>query len=295
MSPQEPTIEDAIGVVKDNQIELVQEQSDDDKKQTDQTPIFASATYSYPEVGALSEYNADAFHSNTNETSDNRAEEDEADGGVWKQKYANLLAGYNEQHDELEDLKEELEDLNYFMGKEQSKAREMKVANCTLQEDLAVMRHDRDKLFEECITMKTLLASRDKDVESLVAQVNLLIQVGTIKRRDSYQEARASLTDVRSPDSPGGMMRSFGNLFSSSSQDISAGPPARQGRCASETRQVRRTSETRQVKRTSESSVRSNRSISFDQTDSSGDEDDMPRASGWRKSWRALSEEADAQ
>jgi hypothetical protein len=143
------------------------------------------------------------------------AVESEAADDVWKQKYASLLRDYNAQHDEVEDLWEEVEDAKYFLGKTKVKRREMKVANHALEKEVAAMRDDRDKLFEECLMMKALLTSRDQDIESLVAQVNLLIQVGTITRSDSRQDSKESTNASQSRDIRGaGKIRGLSAFFS---------------------------------------------------------------------------------
>jgi hypothetical protein len=186
----------------------------------------------------------------------------ESEANEWKHKYASLLRDYNEQHDEVEDLREEVEDANYFLGKEQLKRRDMKVANHELQKEVEGVLHDRDKLFEECLMMKALLTSRDQDIGSLVAQVNLLIQVGTIRRFDSPPAANESTTSISSQSPRGaGMMKGLSALFSQSSSS-----------------QV----ENKQVKRT--------RSVlSFGAPNS---EDEMKTAvAPWRNSWSSLSQE----
>ena len=114
----------------------------------------------------------------------------------WKQKYKRLLADYNDQGEDLEEVKDELSAAESLLSKEKTKRRQRDATHAELKEDLQRTLNDREKLYEECAKMKRLLESRDQDIASLVGQVNLLIQVGSMTRSDGD-----SITDVSSDPS----------------------------------------------------------------------------------------------
>ena len=117
-------------------------------------------------------------------------------GHNWKQKYKRLLADYNDQGEDLEEVKDELSAAEYLLSKEKTKRLQMDATQAILKEDLQGTLDDCEKLYEQCAKMKRLLESRDQDIASLVGQVNLLIQVGSMTRSDGD-----SITDVSSDPS----------------------------------------------------------------------------------------------
>jgi len=64
--------------------------------------------------------------------------------------------------------------------RERTELRQMRVAQAELVHDYGVVLEDRDKLFDECIELKRLLAIKDNQIGSLAGQVKLLVQMGTL-------------------------------------------------------------------------------------------------------------------
>jgi hypothetical protein len=123
-----------------------------------------------------------------------------ADSKKWKQQYKSLLADYQDQQEDLEEVNYELSDTHILLCEEKTKRLQANAKHAELKEDL-------EKLYGECDKMKQLLASRDQKIASLVGQVNLLIQVGSMKRLDGESTTDASSEQSRS--------RSNRSLFSS--------------------------------------------------------------------------------
>jgi hypothetical protein len=119
-----------------------------------------------------------------------------ADSKKWKQQYKSLLADYQDQQEDLEEVNCELSETQILLCEEKTKRLQANAKHAELKEDL-------DKLYGECGRMKRLLASRDQNIASLVGQVNLLIQVGSMKRSDGD-----SITDASSEQSKRGSTRS---------------------------------------------------------------------------------------
>ena len=140
-------------------------------------------------------------------------------GYKWKQKYKRLLADYNDQDEDLKEVKDELSVTEYLLSKEKIKRRQMNATHAELKEDFQGLLDDREKLYEECAKMKKLLASRDQDIASLVAQVNLHIQVGTMKLLDGYSTTDGSSEQSRndsnraSSSDTGSVISSLGSFF----------------------------------------------------------------------------------
>ena len=134
-----------------------------------------------------------------------------ADSKKWKQQYKSLLADYQDQQEDLEEVNYELSDTQILLCEEKTKRLQANAKHAELKEDL-------DKLYGECVRMKQLLASRDQNIASLVGQVNLLIQVGSMKRSDGD-----SIADESSDQSRRGSNRSLlssdkGSVISSSNR-----------------------------------------------------------------------------
>ena len=111
------------------------------------------------------------------------------DSKKWKQQYKSLLADYQDQQEDLEEVNYDLSETQILLCEEKTKRLQANAKHAELKEDL-------DKLYGECGRMKRLLASRDQNIASLVGQVNLLIQVGSMKRSDGE-----SITDESSDQS----------------------------------------------------------------------------------------------
>ena len=64
--------------------------------------------------------------------------------------------------------------------RERIELRQMRIAQAELIHDYKAVVKDRDRLFEECIEMKRLLAIKDNEITSLAGNVKLLVQVGML-------------------------------------------------------------------------------------------------------------------
>ena len=126
------------------------------------------------------------------------------DSKKWKQQYKSLLADFQDQQEDLEKVKDELSDTQHLLSEEKAQRRQTNAMYADLKEDLRSKIDDREKLYEECVKVKQLLASRDQNIASLVGQVNLLIQVGSMKRSDGD-----SITDESSDKFRRGSNRSM--------------------------------------------------------------------------------------
>ena len=131
-----------------------------------------------------------------------------ADSKKWKQQYKSLLADYQDQQEDLEEVNYDLSETQILLCEEKTKRLQANAKHAELKEDL-------EKLYGECDKMKQLLASRDQKIASLVGQVNLLIQVGSMKRSDGESTTNASSDQSRS--------RSNGSLLSSDKGSVISG------------------------------------------------------------------------
>lgn len=100
----------------------------------------------------------------------------------WARKYHHLVADFEDQHEELEDLHDEVRDVKDALKEEKRRCSRYKSEAAEMKRDLKAVVADRENLYQECLKMKELLKQRDADRDSLVAQVNLLIQVGNMNK-----------------------------------------------------------------------------------------------------------------
>lgn len=103
----------------------------------------------------------------------------------WARKYHHLVADFEDQHEELEDLHDEVRDVKDALKEEKRRCSRYKSEAAEMKRDLKAVVADRENLYQECLKMKELLKQRDADRDSLVAQVNLLIQVGNMNKTSS--------------------------------------------------------------------------------------------------------------
>ena len=74
------------------------------------------------------------------------------DSKKWKQQYKSLLADYQDQQEDLEEVNYELSETQILLCEEKTKRLQANAKHAGLKEDL-------DKLYGECDKMKQLLAS----------------------------------------------------------------------------------------------------------------------------------------
>ena len=136
-----------------------------------------------------------------------------ADSKKWKQQYKSLLADYQDQQEDLEEVNYDLSETQILLCEEKTKRLQANAKHAELKEDL-------DKLYGECGRMKRLLASRDQNIASLVGQVNLLIQVGSMKRSDGESTTDASSEQSRSRSNRSLLSSETGSIISGSNRSL---------------------------------------------------------------------------
>lgn len=109
---------------------------------------------------------------------------------IWEKMYEHAKLELEENAKEIHDLKEKLADTNSLLNAERGKVRHLHALNKRLEQDVDQVWFDQEELHRESIMSKQLLASKDKEIESLVAQINLLIQVGTMRRSETNRNRR---------------------------------------------------------------------------------------------------------
>jgi chromosome segregation ATPase len=142
------------------------------------------------------------------------------DSKKWKQQYKSLLADFQDQQEDLEKVKDELSDTQHLLSEEKAQRRQTNAMYADLKEDLRSRIDDREKLYEECVKVKQLLASRDQNIASLVGQVNLLIQVGSMKRSDGESTTDASSEQSRSRSNRSLLSSETGSIISGSNRSL---------------------------------------------------------------------------
>jgi len=115
---------------------------------------------------------------------------------IWEKMYKHVKHELEENTKEIQILKEKLAEMNYLLNTEKGRVRHLNAINKRLERDIDEISFDQEELHRDSIMSRQLLASKDKEIESLVAQINLLIQVGTMRRSDTSRSRRASELDT---------------------------------------------------------------------------------------------------
>lgn len=84
----------------------------------------------------------------------------------------------------IEELKTHLEDTVALLNVEKGRSRRLQAVNKRLERDIDRITFDQEELYKESEITEHLLESKDKEIESLLAQINLLVQIGTMKEKD---------------------------------------------------------------------------------------------------------------
>mmetsp|Transcript_19684 Transcript_19684/g.29209 ORF Transcript_19684/g.29209 Transcript_19684/m.29209 type:complete len:150 (-) Transcript_19684:328-777(-) len=103
---------------------------------------------------------------------------------IFKGMYDNAKLKLKESLKEIDNLKEKLAELNALLRSERRKADHSLEINKRLKREIDDICFDEDELLESLAALKQLSLSKDREIETLVAQINLLIQIETFKNQD---------------------------------------------------------------------------------------------------------------
>ena len=107
---------------------------------------------------------------------------------TWELRYREQLAENERLRQNADNLRLELEDTKTLFGSARGEMHKIRMINLELEQELDMVVKERDELQDQCVSLQQKLHKRDKDVEALMAQVNLLIQVSTMKKRSKEQK-----------------------------------------------------------------------------------------------------------
>lgn len=112
----------------------------------------------------------------------------------WEEMYHDLQEEFIVQKHDMDLIKRELAEAKRSFNAEKGRTRHLKAVNKAMDKELAKIADERDRLYEKCLDFEELVAAKEKCISSLVAQVNLLIQVGSMKhpQKDSGIDTRKS-------------------------------------------------------------------------------------------------------
>eukprot|EP00547_Thalassionema_nitzschioides_P004454 CAMPEP_0194203064 /NCGR_PEP_ID=MMETSP0156-20130528/2950_1 /TAXON_ID=33649 /ORGANISM="Thalassionema nitzschioides, Strain L26-B" /LENGTH=163 /DNA_ID=CAMNT_0038928737 /DNA_START=172 /DNA_END=663 /DNA_ORIENTATION=- len=114
-------------------------------------------------------------------------------GGIYERMYEHAKLQLEESATEIEELKNRLEETTTLLNEERGRSRHLRAVNKCLERDIDTMEFDQEKVIKEAQLSQHLLSSRDKEIESLVAQINLLVQIGTIKDKRQKPQRRLAI------------------------------------------------------------------------------------------------------
>mmetsp|Transcript_22158 Transcript_22158/g.33607 ORF Transcript_22158/g.33607 Transcript_22158/m.33607 type:complete len:247 (+) Transcript_22158:156-896(+) len=114
---------------------------------------------------------------------------------IWEKMYKHAKLELEENAKEIHNLKEKLVETDSLLNAERGKVRHLHALNKRLERDVDQLWLDQEELKRDSTVSRQLLASKDKEIESLVAQINLLIQVGTMRRIDTSRNRRVGNTE----------------------------------------------------------------------------------------------------
>mmetsp|Transcript_13015 Transcript_13015/g.20198 ORF Transcript_13015/g.20198 Transcript_13015/m.20198 type:complete len:156 (+) Transcript_13015:107-574(+) len=89
-----------------------------------------------------------------------------------------------ESDEEIEELKKCLDETIALLNVERGRSRHLQAVNKRLERDIDRIAFDEEELRKESELFDHLLESKDKEIESLFSQINLLVQTGTMKEKN---------------------------------------------------------------------------------------------------------------
>jgi hypothetical protein len=122
----------------------------------------------------------------------------------WEEMYHDLQEEFIVLKYDMDLIKRELAEAKRSFNAEKGRTRHIKAVNKAMDKELAKIADERDSLYEKCLDFEELVASKEKCIASLVAQVNLLIQVGSMKnpQKDSVIDTRKSHSEKQAVLAP---------------------------------------------------------------------------------------------
>eukprot|EP00546_Thalassionema_frauenfeldii_P006157 CAMPEP_0178921412 /NCGR_PEP_ID=MMETSP0786-20121207/15548_1 /TAXON_ID=186022 /ORGANISM="Thalassionema frauenfeldii, Strain CCMP 1798" /LENGTH=140 /DNA_ID=CAMNT_0020595591 /DNA_START=100 /DNA_END=522 /DNA_ORIENTATION=+ len=123
-------------------------------------------------------------NANCNEKCFQKAMEPRVSNEMYQTMYQRAELELEESAKAIEELKTQLEDTVALLNVEKGRSRRLQAVNKRLERDIDRITFDHEELYKESEISEHLLETKNKEIESLVAQINLLVQIGTMKEKD---------------------------------------------------------------------------------------------------------------